>query len=85
MNDLSRLSRDAWMVQGMAHANGLDLTVQTRQGRISADDVSDVIQSCSRCAAKQGCGQWLATHDTPVETAPEFCRNKSWFDGLQKT
>lgn len=83
MTDMPRLSTDARMVNRMAAANGLDLAQETRRGRISADDVSDVIQSCSKCAAKSGCHSWLAVHDTPVATAPGFCRNKPWFDDLK--
>jgi len=84
MNDMTRLSTHARMVGRMATANGMDLAEQTRRGRITPDDVSDVIQSCSRCASKSWCNSWLAVHHTPVDTAPGFCRNKPWFDGLRQ-
>jgi len=83
MTDMPRLSTPDRLVQRMARANGLDLTEETRRGRITADDVSEVIQSCSRCAAKAGCKSWLAVHETPVATTPGFCRNKPRFDGLR--
>lgn len=84
MNDMPRLSTPAQMVRQMADANGLDLSTLTRQGQITADEVSDITQSCARCASKGCCDDWLKAHHTPVETAPGFCRNKPWFDGLKE-
>lgn len=84
MSDTPRLSTAARLVRRMADANGLDLSELTRQGQITADAVSDVVQSCGRCTAKAGCKSWLAVHDTPVDTTPDFCRNKPWFDHLRE-
>lgn len=84
MTELSRLSTDARMVHRMAQSNGLDLVDLVRHGRVSADDISDVIQSCGRCANKTGCKSWLNAHHTPVETTPGFCRNKPWFDDVKE-
>lgn len=85
MTDMPRLSTHARLVHRMAAANGIDLLAETQTGRISADTLSDVIHSCTRCASVSGCRGWLAEHRTPVDTAPGFCRNKPWFDGLNGT
>lgn len=85
MTDLPHLSPQARRVHRMARANGIDLLQKAEQGEIAADSLSDVIAGCARCTSVSGCTGWLAEHRTPVESAPGFCRNKTWFDRLKPT
>lgn len=67
----------------MAETAGVDLTRARRLGQVSADEVSDLFQSCSRCSAWQECPSWMEAHaDTPTR-APGYCRNRNFFDEVR--
>lgn len=82
----TELSAQARRVRRMARATGIDLQAKLREGRITPDDLSDRIQSCSRCTALGACKGWMdmqrTTGDGAAARTPGFCRNKPWFDGL---
>lgn len=71
------------LARAMAKAAGVDLDQASRIGAVSADEVSDLVLSCSRCSAWQECPSWLADRDgAAAAPAPGYCRNRASFDDV---
>lgn len=68
------------LARSMADATGLDLKLAQRTGQLSADEVSDLVQSCRRCRAWQDCPSWMNENGMGAAQAPGYCRNRAFFD-----
>lgn len=68
----------------MAETAGLDLVRAQRLGQVSADEVSDLFQSCGRCTAWQDCPSWMEAHAETPTRAPGYCRNRRVFDEMKE-
>lgn len=72
------------LARSMAEATGLDLSAAQRSGVLSADDVSDLFQSCRRCTSWQDCPAWMNAHGLGDAQAPGYCRNRALFDAARR-
>ena len=72
------------LARTMACATGLDLALAQRTGWLSADDVSDLVQSCRRCTAWADCPSWMTAQDGDEAQAPGYCRNRAFFDAMRR-
>ena len=72
------------LATAMAGATGLDLARAQRSGEMTADEVSDLIQTCRRCTAWQECPSWMNEHGTGAHQAPGYCLNRPHFDDLNR-
>ncbi|WP_143096165.1 DUF6455 family protein [Tranquillimonas alkanivorans] len=77
---MSRYDRHAMLVNRMADTAGVDLGEALQRGRITPDDLSDLVFSCVACRDADACPKWLDDHAGRTVPAPGFCRNKPWFE-----
>lgn len=72
------------LARSMAEATGLDLSEAQRCGSLTADEVSDLFQSCRRCNSWQDCPTWMNENGLGAVQAPGFCRNRPFFDAVRR-
>ena len=82
------IRRHAVLVDRMATTLGRDLEEEVMRGRLSPDELPDMVLRCTACANPDGCEAWLrqqedaATGPRP-ETTPYYCRTGDVFDALK--
>lgn len=76
------LKRHAALVDQMAETVGVDLEQAMMEGRMTSDQLSDVVLTCTGCSEAEACARWLATQDAPAATTPDYCRNTDTFQRL---
>jgi hypothetical protein len=73
------------LVDRMSAALGLDLQEEAIAGRVSLDQITDAVLSCTGCSAPGHCAAWL--RDQPAASAPQtpgYCRNRRLFARLKR-
>ena len=70
-------------VQDMADRLNVDLAHAVLSGKLRRFPYEDVVARCSRCAAQEACNAWLKAASGTTSHAPDYCRNKHLFEGLQ--
>jgi len=73
------LKRHAALVDRMAETVGVDLEQAIMEGRMTTDQLSDAVLTCTGCSEAEACARWLATQDQTAETTPDYCRNTETF------
>lgn len=76
------LKRHAALVDQMAETVGVDLEQAMMEGRMTSDQLSDVVLTCTGCSEAEACARWLATQDEQAATTPDYCRNTDTFQRL---
>ena len=76
------LKRHAALVDSMADTVGVDLEQAMMEGRLTTDQLSDVVLTCTGCSEAEACARWLATQDGIAEDTPDYCRNTETFHRL---
>jgi hypothetical protein len=82
MRNISVLKRHAALVDRMASSLGVDLERKTRTGAVSIDELTDAVLRCTDCSNPDHCEARLSA-ETPVQTAPSFCRNTDFLRALR--
>ena len=78
------LKRHAGLVDSMADTVGVDLEQAMLEGRLSVDQLSDVVLTCTGCSEAEACERWLAMQKETVSETPDYCRNTETFQRLSK-
>lgn len=82
MQGKATLKAHADLVDRMANTVGVDLEQAMMEGRMTMDQLGDAVLACTGCSAPDTCQKWLALQIDPVETAPDYCRNRDTFSRL---
>ena len=82
MSDRDKFRKHAELVDRMAAVQGIDLQEAAIQGKLSIDDISDVVLRCSDCPNPEHCTKLLAEL-SQLDHVPEYCRNKDLFKDLK--
>lgn len=77
------LKTHANLVDRMAETLGLDLEETMMEGRMTIDQLSDAVLSCTGCTQPEACQHWLADQARPAPEPPEYCRNRDMFTRLR--
>ena len=76
MTTLGDPRRHYWLVKGMAKATGVDLVGAVEQGRLTASEWAQTVQSCRACDWVDGCSDWLKMGGIAT-VPPRSCRNRA--------
>lgn len=76
------LKRHAELVDKMADTVGVDLEQAIMEGRMTTDQLSDVVLTCTGCSEVESCARWLAAQDQTAADTPDYCRNTETFQRL---
>jgi hypothetical protein len=82
MTDQTRIKHHAQLVDDMAGALGVDLEDAMLEGRMSMDQLSDAVLSCTGCSNPEHCAKWLTTQTGQAEATPDYCRNSDMLSRL---
>lgn len=81
MQSKSTLKRHAGLVDKMAGRLGLDLEEEVLRGNLRADELPDLVLSCTSCTNPGDCEHWLHENESASQT-PSYCRNARLFEQL---
>lgn len=76
------LKHHAQLFDSMASTLGHDLQEVAIQGKLSIDQITDAVLSCTQCSNPEHCSGWLASRERALQT-PEYCRNRDLLGRLQ--
>ncbi len=79
------LMLSAALVDDMAKRTGTDLEEAVLDGRISMDDLAEMVLRCARCACPEDCAMRLMDRTGGASMPPEYCRNRDLLVRLAKT
>ncbi len=79
------LMLSAALVDDMAKRTGTDLEEAVLAGRISMDDLADMVLRCARCACPEDCAMRLMDRAGEEPMPPEYCRNRDLLLRLAQT
>lgn len=71
-----------WLTLEMAKATGVDLNAALYKAKITRSDYSGLINRCRGCTHADTCGAMLRGCTGRLESAPEFCLNRTTFEAL---
>ena len=83
MKPMGDSRRHYWLVKGMAHKLGADLTAAFDTGELSPEDWSGMVEACRTCAEPGRCRRWLDTREDAT-AAPGYCKNAARLEGLAR-
>ncbi|WP_101067775.1 DUF6455 family protein [Roseovarius salinarum] len=63
-----------WLTRSMARATGLNLSEAMKDGRLTPEGYTEMVDRCRCCMHAQNCAQWLAVNGADADAAPPFCR-----------
>ena len=82
MQRQSVLKRHAGLVDKMADHVGVDLEEEVLRGRLTADELPEMVLRCTSCSNPDDCAK-LLEFATGVAPAPSYCRNAHVFEKLR--
>lgn len=78
------LKHHANLMDDAASKVGIDLQDAALRGALRFDDISDAVLRCTACTNPAGCAKWLAADSDLAPQLPQYCENKSTFEGLKR-
>ncbi len=75
MTNQATIKAHATLMDDMATTVDVDLEQAMLEGRMTMDQLSDAVLSCTGCTHPQECARWQAAQTGPVSATPEYCRN----------
>ncbi|MBD3677522.1 MAG: hypothetical protein HUJ27_03865 [Rhodobacteraceae bacterium] len=77
MLGITTIDRHTRLLGSVAERLGIDLEEEVLRGHLSPEGLHNSVFCCVGCSESDSCDHWLAVQPGAVETAPDYCRNKT--------
>ena len=80
---LGDVEKHFWLTRSVARCMNISLTEAMTEGRMSAEQYSQIVTRCRAADCSGQCEVWLSQQQAQAASAPEFCANADNLNALK--
>ena len=81
---LDEIEQHFWLTRSVARVMGVSLSEAMADGRLSLDQLTEMVSRCRAAGCHKACLQWLADQSATADAAPAHCASAQLLKQLRQ-